>query len=315
MTSTYKPNWLFKNPHVNTIWSNKLRKVVLLEYQRKRLTTPDGDFIDIDTILQENSTAVILIHGLEGNSDSNYIKRLASTLLQNGFDIFSVNLRGCSGEPNLVRGYYNSGRTEDLLLVIQHLENQYNYNAINIAGFSLGGNLTLKYLGETGNTSINRAVAISVPCDLKSSSLQLEKGFNKIYNYRFVRSLQEKILPKVEQFPDFGLTHQQLKSVKTLYEFDDLYTGPYHNYKNADDYYQKCSSKQFIQDIQTPTLLINALDDPFLPPQCYPFDEAKQNPNFYLEVPKYGGHVGFMTSFNDTVLWHEQRILDFFETN
>lgn len=310
-SETYNPHWLFKNRHLNTIWSSKIRKVKTPAYRRQKIATADQDFIAIDTLIGQNSSAVILVHGFEGSTDSTYIKSMSLLLQQNQFDVFAVNLRGCSGEPNLVEGYYNSGRTEDLETVIQFVQNNYNYDSINLIGFSLGGNLVIKYVGETTNSIINKAIGVSVPCNLKTSSIQLEKGLNKIYNRRFVKSLQAKLLYKAEHFPDFPITKSQILSAKTVYEIDDLYTAPIHGYLSADDYYKKCSCKQFIKNIQIPTLLINALDDQFLTPECYPFEEAKNNSNFNFVTPKYGGHLGFMTSINDTILWHEKRIMEF----
>jgi hypothetical protein len=305
----YKPNWFFKNRHINTIWANKIRLIAKPKYERFRIITPDADFLDIDTLINNNQKAVVLLHGLEGNSESAYIKSIAPLLHNKGYDVFVLNLRGCSGVPNLVQTSYNSGRTEDLQTVINHITINCNYDKIDLIGYSLGGNLVLKYLGENQDNPISKAVAVSVPCDLKASSLQLQKGFfNKVYSKIFVRKLKQKLKTKAKQFPELKITNQQITAIKTVYDFDELYTAPVHGYKNASDYYNQCSSKHFIKNIRTPTLLINALDDSFLTPECFPFEEAKANPNFTLLTPKHGGHVGFMGGLINKVLWEEEVI-------
>jgi predicted alpha/beta-fold hydrolase len=305
-----KTNWLLKNSHINTIWSSKFRKVATPNYKRTRIATPDDDFLDLDTVINNNKSLVILIHGLEGCSSSTYMKSLTNVLVKHHYDVLAINLRGCSGEHNKVVTSYNSGRTADIVTVINYVKKQYNYEIINIVGFSLGGNIAIKYAGEhTGDTS--KVIGISVPCDLKASCHQIEKGFSNIYNRRFVKSLKKKIQYKVKKFPSLEITSKQIAAIKTVYDFDNTYTAPVHGYIDANDYYQKCSSKYFISNIKTPTLLINAIDDPFLTLSCFPYAETENNEYFTLETPKYGGHVGFMKNLSEPILSYEKRILEF----
>ncbi len=314
--STYKPPYIFKNRHFNTVYRNLFHQIAV-KFQRKRIETNDGDFLDLDFSTTNSKKITIIIHGLEGSSSSSYVKSLTTVLNLNKFDVVVLNLRGCSGEPNRLLSSYHSGKTDDLAAVLSHLDDQTKYDAYYIVGFSLGGNQTLKYLGENGhqtNSNIRSAVAISVPCDLKGSSEILEKFENQIYMRRFIRSLKQKAFIKSQYFPNSFLNKDKIDKVKNLYDFDNLYTAPAHGFKDAFDYWEKSSSKQFITNIKNPTLLITAADDPFLSKSCYPVKEASENSNFYLEIPKYGGHVGFNSNFSRiNGLWLENRIVQFID--
>jgi predicted alpha/beta-fold hydrolase len=186
-----------------------------------------------------------------------------------------------------------------------------------LIGFSLGGNITLKYLGEQGeniNPIIKRAVAISVPIDLEDSAVQLTKKSNAMYMKRFAKMLVPKLAEKANRFPECGLTNSDVSNLKTFYDFDDIYTAPAHGFKNARDYWKKCSSKPFLPKIKIPTLLINALNAPFLGAPSYPFSEAENSEFFYLETPKYGGHVGFLNNYKmNGELWNENRAIAFLQ--
>jgi len=311
--STYSPSVLFKNSHINTMYRIGFGNSKA-NFDRKRVELNDGDFIDLDFSVVNSNKVVVLIHGLEGSSTSTYIVSLSKILNENGYDTVAINLRGCSGEPNRLLSSYHSGKTEDVDEVIQFIQSNFDYKEINLVGYSLGGNLTLKYIGEQLRPDINAAIAVSVPCDLSSSSFVLNKLSNRIYLNRFLKTLKEKAFQKLEQFPDSFLTKDAIQNIKNFREFDDLYTGPANGFINGEDYYLKNSCKQFIPAIKTKSLLINALDDPFLTPDCYPLIEAKNNSFFHLETPKYGGHVGFVTYLNITKqLWCENRILTFIE--
>lgn len=306
----FTPTPFFKNKHLSTIWNSKIRQIALPNFKRIRITTPDQDFIDLDTLLQNNSTVSVLIHGLEGSSSSTYIRSLTHRLSNQKHDVIVINLRGCSGEHNLLPTSYHSGRTEDINTVISYIKLHYQYSNINLIGFSLGGNLALKFAGEMHNT-VDKVVGVSVPCDLKASCEQIERGFNKLYNYNFVRTLKNKIKHKINTINEFGINKEELNNIKTVFHFDEIYTSRYHGYENAYDYYRKCSSKYFLENITTPTLLINALNDPFLTPECFPIDECKANLHIRFETPQYGGHVSFLHSTYDPFPYHEKLILDF----
>lgn len=305
----YKPPLLFKNRHVNTIYSSLFRKTKPLSFKRKRIETLDDDFLDIDLIENASRKIVILCHGLEGSSDSKYIQATAKLLSLNGYSVAAMNYRFCSGEINRQLVTYHSGKTDDLHTVINFVLP--NYDSIYLVGFSLGGNLILKYNGDglfSLSPKIKANVAISVPVDLKGSSISLKRCENVLYRWRFLRTLSKKMFLKHQQFPN-ELDLAPLKKIKTLTDFDDFFTSKINGFKDAEDYYLKASSKQFIHNISKPTLLINALDDPFLSESCFPISEAEENSYFFLMTPIYGGHVGFISK--GAFYWSEIQILNF----
>ena len=309
---SYKPSFWFKNGHLNTLFPYFFRKNLSLGFERIPIDTSDNDFIHIDIIKDQPKGLVILCHGLEGSSASQYIQGTAKYLLDNGWNIAAMNYRFCSGVINKQPRIYHSGATDDLYTVVQHFESAYQFIAL--VGFSLGGNLVLKYLGENRfpiPKAVKVAVGISVPTDLEAGSLQISKPSNYIYQNRFLKSLGKKIQAKHQQYPEL-IDLSLLKQTKTLYDFDDLFTGPIHGFMNAHDYYSKCSSKQFIRYIDKPTLIINALDDPFLPAECYPIKESQSNSSVELLTPRYGGHVGFVTK-GSQAYWNEKMILHFID--
>ncbi len=312
--STYNPPLFFKSGHLSTIYSGLVRKVDELEQIRIRITLPDSDFLDTDWSYASSPSQklVIIIHGLEGSSKRAYIKGSAKVLTQSGYDVCAINLRGCSGTANKLFRSYHSGATEDLQAVIEHVLNLDEYQSIYLHGFSLGGNLLLKYLGEKREraTEIKGAVAISVPCQLADSLHQLLQFKNAIYAKRFKGNLIKKLKLKQELFPNL-ITNSDIENIKTLKDFDDFYTSRAHGFKDAMDYYAKSSSLQFLNKIKVPTLIINALNDSFLGPQCYPIEIAKHHSKLFLEMPKYGGHVGFYGINNLT--YAEQRTLEFLD--
>jgi hypothetical protein len=254
----------------------------------------------------------IIIHGLEGNGQRQYILGLAKYLNYNGWDSVAINLRNCSGEVNRLYKSYNAGASEDLGHIIKHILTKYTYHNISICGFSLGGNLLLKYLGENRSIApeIKTAVAISAPCDLYDSLSEINKSQNFIYQKRFLRHLKAKLYDRQIQFPNL-LTISDINACKSLIDIDNLYTSVAHGYDNAMDYYAKCSSKQFLKNIKIPTLIRNAKNDSFLGNLCYPTKEAKENPCLFLEIPDYGGHVGFYLP--SKIYYNELRTLEFFE--
>jgi predicted alpha/beta-fold hydrolase len=240
---------------------------------------------------------------------------MARALVRRGWDVCAWNLRGCSGEPNRRPATYHSGKTEDLACVIDHVQT-HGYAEIALVGFSLGGNLTLKYLGERSAalpSSIRGAAAFSVPVDLKASSHRIGHLTNWHYTQYFLRSLQAKIRQKAAQHPDTVST-DPLRDVRTLRDFDDAYTAPLNGFGDADTYYRAASSRPLLADIAVPTLLVNAANDPFLADGCYPTEIADDHPHLTLDVPDQGGHVGFV-SFNEAgEYWSERRAASFLAT-
>ena len=315
--STYRPPVLFKNYHISTIYASVLRKVPRVTQTRERLELEDGDFLDLDwsySTFGKSGKVLILLHGLEGNAQRPYMLGMAQYFNQNGWDVAAINFRGCSGEINRLYRSYNAGASEDLVQVVSHILSKNRYNNLALNGFSLGGNLMLKYLGE-GNklpVQLKAAVAISTPCDLHLSLKKLEKYQNRIYSGRFVKKLKQQLYHREVHFPD-DLEKHQIASCKSLFAIDELYTSRAHGYKNALDYYEKSSSLQFLDKISIPTLLINAKNDGFLSENSSPLEIARSNPNFHLEMPDYGGHVGFIQKKELT--YTEERSLKFISKN
>ncbi len=314
LSSTYTPPLLFKNGYVSTIYPNLIRKINGVPQKRERVELDDGDFIDLDWSYASSTTKkmAIIIHGLEGNAQRQYMLGLARHLNKNNWDTALVNLRNCSGVVNRLYRSYNAGVSDDLERVVNHVLLQDKYANISLCGFSLGGNLTLKYLGEGRNipSEVKAAVAVSAPCDLYNSLLEINKPKNYIYEQRFIRHLKAKLHERQAVFPD-KITKPDIKACTSLIDIDNLYTSLAHGYKDALDYYSKCSSKQFLKNVEIPTLIINAKNDSFLGNRCYPEDEAKENSRLFLEIPKYGGHVGFY--FPGKTYYNEARTLEFFE--
>lgn len=308
--SDYTPPFPFKNGHFSTVYSGLYRKVNGVLQKRERITLSDNDFLDLDwSYASEKTTkAVIFLHGLEGHAQRPYMLGPAKLFNANGFDAVSVNFRNCSDTPNIKFRTYHSGATEDLHDVVMHCIAM-RYNEINIVGVSLGGNMLLKYLGERiVPAQVRSAVAVSVPCSLYHSMLQLHKFENTLYAKRFRKHLMASLKRKQAQFPD-RISDAEIESIKTLKDFDDVYTSKAHGFKNALDYYEQCSSLNFLSSIARPTLIINAINDSFLSPECFPIKEAKNSELLHLEMPKYGGHVGFYDKKN--IYYNESRSLDF----
>jgi predicted alpha/beta-fold hydrolase len=290
----YHPPFPFTSSHFSTVYPTLLRGMDELPYLREELTTPDGDFIHVDWLKNSRSNLVIICHGLEGSSSSKYAAGMAKMFGERGWSVAAMNFRGCSGVPNRLPSFYHSGLTQDLNLVVADALEK-DYRRIALVGFSLGGNLVLKYLGEKlfeEAERVTRAAVFSVPVDLKDSSVQLKKRKNYIYTKRFLLKLGKKLKAKKELFPE-KMDLEPLKNIKNLMEFDDLYTAPLHGFQDAEDYYAKNSSKQYLGGISVPVLLANAKNDPFLGPECYPEEIAASHKFLELMIPEYGGHVGF----------------------
>ena len=312
INSTYKAKGLFKSGHFSTIYSAKLRPMPKILQERKRLELSDGDFVDIDWSFSEkkDKKVAILLHGLEGDAQRVYIKGQAKMLVENGWDVAAMNHRGCSGEENRLYLSYNSGRTEDLEELINHIVQSHKYDTISLIGFSLGGNVLLKYLGERKEvpTQIKSGVAISTPLYLRGALEQLIKLENLVYSKTFINDLRKKYKRKMTQFPD-AMNAEELKKIQNLLDFDNLYTAKAHGFQDAYDYYAKSSSLQYLPEIKIPVLILNAANDSFLSPECYPFDIAKDHKNIYLESPEHGGHVGFHAT--NKLYYSEKRALQF----
>ncbi|KXK54057.1 MAG: alpha/beta fold hydrolase [Chlorobi bacterium] len=311
LPSTFRPPFLLSEGHLQTILPTLLRRVAGVRYRRQRIATPDDDFLDLDWSEVGARRLVIVQHGLEGNSSRPYVLGMVRAFNAAGWDALAWNFRGCSGQLNSQLRFYHSGATDDLHTVIAHVVAAESYHQIGLVGFSLGGNVTLKYLGEQGKNAfaeIVGAATFSVPCDLAGSAARLAEPANRIYMKRFIDSLRQKVLQKMKAMPG-KLEDHGLRQMRTFAEFDDRYTAPLHGFRDADEYWSRCSSRQFIPQIQLPTLLVNAANDPFLSSSCFPIPEATASTFVSLEVPESGGHVGFMGL--GRTYWSERRAVEF----
>jgi uncharacterized protein len=313
VTSTYRAPRFFKNGHIQTIYPSLLRRLVSPEYARERIVTPDDDFLDLDWSKTGSSKLAVISHGLEGNSHRKYVMGMVSALNAAGWDALAWNFRSCSGEPNRRLRFYHSGEIEDLTCVLTHVNRRAEYDRIALIGFSMGGNITLVYLGTRGKDipgNLEKAVVFSVPCDLAASSVELSRFHCKLYLNRFLRMLHDKIRAKMAVMPG-QIDDEDFHLIKDFRTYDDRYTAPLHGFNDAEDYYRRCSSNQFIPDICIPTLIVNAKNDPFLAGDCYPEKAVSLSGKVYLEIPSSGGHVGFMSYDSGKRYWSEKRVLGF----
>jgi uncharacterized protein len=299
--------------HLQTIFPALFRRVPQVTKRRERLELEDGDFVDLEWAEQGRPRLAILSHGLEADARTDYIQGMAAALIRRGWDVLAWNFRGCGEEPNRLLRMYHSGATEDLKAVVSHALARHPAEKIDLIGFSLGGNLTLKYLGEDPAglpARIHRAVTFSVPCDLACSSRQLALRSNRLYMERFLRKMRGKVRAKNQLFPG-QLDLSGLDRIRTFQEFDDRFTAPLHGFADAAEYWARNSCRQFLHAIRLPTLLVNALNDPFLGPGCYPSEEAAASEDFHFEAPAGGGHVGFMPLRGGREYWSETRAAEF----
>jgi len=313
--SGYRPAAYLSNGHLQTIIPSTLRQVPEVHYQRENLELADGDFVTLDWALagrQRGRQLGIISHGLEGSSDRPYVRGMARALTRAGIDALAWNYRGCGGEPNRLPRAYHLGDTDDLAAVIDHALTL-EYEEVFLTGFSAGGNVTLKYLGEDAHRvppQVKRAAVFSVPTDLKAGSENISRWQNRVYLYRFMKSLRQKMRDKAVQLPGhFDLTG--LEELRDFPQFDDRYTAPMHGFASADAYYEHSASARYLGGIQVPTLLVNALNDPLLPPSCFPRAAAAASQFLYLETPPTGGHVGFAEGRPDGEYYSERRAVDF----
>lgn len=289
--STFRPPWYLRNRHVQTILPVLASGRAGTEFRSERLELPDGDFLDLDWIESGYERLAILCAGLEGNSRDAGMLRLARSFEAAGWDVLSWNYRGCSGVLNRLVRSYHSGATEDLAAIIAHAGGR----PLALVGCSIGGNLVLKYLGEAPPpANVLAAAAISAPVDLASTARALDRRpGNRLYLRRLIASLRAKIRAKAAAMPG-RISLDGLTGLHGFEHFDDRYTAPTHGFLDAEDYWKKCSARQFFSAIDVPALLLSAKDDPFLTPESFPFPEAADNPQLTLEVPAAGGHLGFL---------------------
>ena len=304
----YKHPWYLSNGHFDTIWPSLFRRVKPPAYRREKIETIDDDFLDLDWLQSGHKRLAIVSHGLEGDSRRHYVAGMAKALEANGWDVLAWNFRGCGGEINRRPCFTHNGATGDLDTVVRHALSRHRYSTISLVGFSMGGNLSLVYLGrDPGRVpeEVKAAVCFSVPSDLAAASARLAEAGNVIYMRRFVRLMGRKVLLHAEKYPDlFPCTDYH--KIKTFNDFDGRYTAPLHGFRDAQHYWEQCSSNRYLEAIRIPTWIVNARNDPFLAPSCFPDFSDHGNPRVNLVTPERGGHCGFVSVNRRCMYWSEK---------
>jgi predicted alpha/beta-fold hydrolase len=296
---TFTPAWWARGGHAQTLWGKFFRPRPALPARVERWDTPDGDFLDIYRLdARAGAPRLIFLHGLEGTIRSHYVSGMFAAALGRGWGADLMIFRGCGDEPNRTRRFYHSGETTDLAYTIDRVRDEHPDSPLLLAGVSLGGNVLLKFLGERGASlppQVRAAAAVSVPFDLERGCRHISHGFSRVYDRHFLRTLRAKALAKLERFPGL-FDRSQLERAESIYDFDDAVTAPVHGFADAHDYYVRSSALGFLGRVSVPTLLLSAIDDPFLPSSV--LDEVRtiagRNPHLTLDFPAHGGHVGFV---------------------
>jgi predicted alpha/beta-fold hydrolase len=317
----FEPHPALKNAHAQTIVSSFMpRRARLIE----RKSTPrvfeveSGVKVLAKSSLQPEPTAastVLLVHGLEGSSESYYMLGTAARALAAGFNVFRLNTRNCGDTYHLCRTLYHAGLTQDLKQIVATLIERDRLSSLHLVGFSLGGNMVLKLAGELGDAippEVKSVVAVSPSIHLSSCADAIELRSNLVYQIRFMLSLRRSIRNKARVFPEqYDAT--RLRGIWSMRAFDDAYTAPYGGFRDSQDYYERASALPFIANINTPTLIIHAIDDPFIPFHPFEGPEIGRNPNVHLMAPKHGGHLGFLaaTPAGEDRFWAEARAVQF----
>lgn len=306
----YRPIFPLTNGHLSTIYPALFRQCNFTYQKRERLELLDLDFMDLDVYSSKSHKAVLLLHGLEGSSYSRYMIGAGKYFSNRGYDILALNFRSCSGEMNRLPRLYHHGVSEDLHEVLVQIAHR--YQEIHIIGFSLGGNVMLKYFGENWDfpRQLKAGAAISPPIDLATCVEMVHKPSRKFYHNRFLKTLKSKIRAKADQLPGV-IDPKHLHNIKTLREFDNYYTAPLHGFKDGPDYYEKVSAIHALNKLRKPALMLHAMNDPIIGQEELPFEEAKKNDNFYLAISPFGGHVGFQRFMG--AYYSDELVHNFFE--
>lgn len=308
--SRFKPAWWLRNRHLQTIVPNTFRPLPQLAIRRERIELPDGDFVDADWTTGSEGPIVILLHGLEGSRESRYAAWTLKRLHDAGYRGVLLHFRGCSGEPNRQANGYHSGHTADFDHFVRELQKREPKAPLAAVGYSLGGNALLKWLGEhAGERVLETAVAVSVPFRLDICADAINRGFARVYQKHLIARMRRSAARKLDRIRASGLD-PDLARIRTFREFDAALTAPLHGFRDADDYYARSSSVHFLAGITTPTLILHALDDPFMTPAIVPL-ESELSPAVTLELSEGGGHVGFVGGRWPwrPVYWLEERLL------
>jgi len=291
--AAFKPAWWCRNPHLQTLWPVFFRRHLRPRLRRERLELPDGDFVDLDWTQNERGPIVILLHGLEGSSRSHYARGMLNTLPRHGLRAVLMHFRGCSGEPNRLARAYHSGDTGDLDFLVRTLKAREPETPLAVVGYSLGGNVLLKWLGEQGtHAPVDCAIAVSVPFLLHESTKRMQRGFSRLYQWHLMRNLRTAVARKAQHQP-LPVPVQELARLRNFHDFDDRITAPLHGFQGAMHYYTASSSRQYLSRIRVPTLIVHAADDPFMHQQVVP-EPGELSATVELDLQHHGGHVGFV---------------------
>jgi uncharacterized protein len=310
-TSDYVPSRLLSNPHLHTIYARYIREFIRFDFTLEEFDLPDGDCIELAWSKQNSKKLVLLNHGLEGKADAPYMRSTARAFSLSGWDVLSWSFRGCGRRPNRFARSYHCGFTDDLRFLINTYAPQ--YDEVVLVGFSVGGSLCIKYLGENPSqvpSQVSRAIAISSPVDLAETAYVLKLGANRIYLKYFLQSFKRKLRVKRHLFPE-SISRHFFDGIKDFESYDNKYTAPWFGYADARAYWKDASCRQFINDVKIPLLFMTAEDDTFFRASNIPYREVLQNPNLkLLAVPK-GGHVGFFQGLGLGHSWMERSTLHF----
>lgn len=313
-TSQFKPAWWLPGPHLQTLWPTLCRRQIKnIPFENERFELPDGDFLDLVWISKEKSgPTIILLHGLEGSVRSPYAQGMLYAMHQCGWRAVLMHFRGCSGVHNRLPRSYHSGETNDLNILVKSLTEREPETLLAVVGFSLGGNVLLKWLGETADDNpLTAAVAVSVPFELHKSANRIQYGFSRLYQRHFLKCLRNRLAEKFQEQPA-PIELPPLATLKTIWDFDDKVTAPLHGFSGVNEYYSTASSRQYLRSIQIPTLVLHSKDDPFMTPDVIP-EKQELSPKVNLEITEAGGHVGFVAGSVPWRVryWLEERVPEF----
>ena len=317
---SFRPAFGLANRHLQTVYSSLFRPQIKIEFQKKRFTLSDGDFLECywhtTSKKIKNAPLVILFHGLAGDYKSPYIQGVIQELDKDGYNSVLMHFRGCAESENILPRSYHSGDSGDALEFIQSVKQEFSDSKIYAVGYSLGANMLLKLLGELQeNTLLEKAVAVSPPMQLDVCANQMNRGFSKYYQHRLLKNLNQSLEKKYDKHhmhKHLQLKRENIKNIKSFWQFDAAYTAPIHGFTSANDYYTKSSSKQYLKHIKTPTLIIHSHDDPFMTPEVIPHKNELSD-SIQFELTQKGGHVGFISgTLFKPEYWLEKRVVRFF---
>lgn len=311
--SGFRAAWWLSSPHLQTVWPTFFRPAPNVAVRRERLELDDGDFIDLDSTNRREGPRLLVLHGLEGCSGSHYVRGLLAAMHARGWRATAMHFRGCSGEPNRLSRTYHSGETGDLSRVVRELRRREPRTPLCLAGYSLGGNVVLKWLGEEGpQAEVDAAVAVSVPFLLDVAAARLTRGVSRVYQWYLLRLLRRRVVEKFRRWERAPVDVSKHRSWRSMSAFDDAVTAPLHGFRDAGDYYRRASARRFLGTIERPTLILHARDDPFMSEAVIP-SAAELSESTTLELSDAGGHVGFIggSSPAEAHYWLERRIPEF----